>query len=75
MEDMRLDVSVLNRRAGSGWQLLSWTMLMEQPRVKHASFPFISVQLFPQTVEFLCLNLVYGFTFSFSYPFLRVVSE
>lgn len=67
MEDVSLDESVLNRRAGSVWHLLSWTMLTEPPRVRHASFPFISVQLFLQTVEVLCLDLVYRFVIGFSY--------
>lgn len=67
MEDVNLDESVLNRRAGSVWHLLSWTMLTEPPRVRHASFPFISVQLFLQAVEVLCLDLVYRFVIGFSY--------
>lgn len=68
MEDISLDESVLNRRAGRGWHRLSWTMLTEPPCVRHASFPFISVQLFLQTAEVLCLDLVYRFAIGFSYP-------
>lgn len=75
MEDVMLDESVLNRRAASGWHLLSWTMLTEQPRMRHASFPFISVQLFLQTVELLCLNLVQRFAVGFSQSNFRVTCK